>query len=115
MFFESTVQITYLNVRLAYDLTVQLHLDLDDSMHGRVCRPDVEEHGLGLGFSRLGDGTSSLESVLRTDPGLSPVDGVIFSERMSLKLRVHQNAFHVGMATKLDSEHIVDLPLVPVG
>src|ERR1700723_716276 len=42
-------------------------------------------------------------------------DAVILAQRMSLPAVGQQNSLHVGMAVKLDAEHIVNFALQPVG
>jgi hypothetical protein len=53
--FKGTVKVADLNVGFANDLPIQFGLDLDDSMGGRVCGPDVQEHRFGRQLFSLGD------------------------------------------------------------
>ena len=53
--------------------------------------------------------------VLGTDQRLTPFNRVVLSQRMTLKLGIKQDSPQVGMASKLNAEHVVDFALIPVG
>src|SRR5512135_519617 len=57
----------------------------------------------------------TITSIFRSYPWLPFADGVVLSQRMSLKFFIHQDAVQVRVPCKTDSEHIPHFALQPVG